>query len=301
MQKVLITGGSGLLGTRLTELLVSKGYAVAHLSRKSSSGNIQTHKWDIQGKVVEQGAFDDVDHIVHLAGANIAEKPWTKEQKKIFLSSRKDSADLLFAEWKKSGRQIKSFISASGIGYYGMQTNDHVYHETDAPDSSYISQLCVEWEKPVQTFAAQNVRSMAIRIGIVLAPNGGALGKLAPIVKTGLASPLGSGKQWMPWIHVDDLCRLFIRAMENETYQGVYNGVAPNPVTNKQFLKTLGKTLNRPVFLPNVPAFALKLIMGEMAGILLEGSKVSAKKTMESGFTFEYTELEKALEAIYAK
>ena len=284
------------MGQQLTQLLIDGGYTVRHLNRsKRASSSIDTATWDVNKGRVSAGAFDGVDHIVHLAGAGIADKRWTPERKKLLIDSRANTSKLLFESWKASGQPLKSFVSASAIGIYGMKTTNTVFVESDPASDMYISKICVEWEKAAERFVEAGIRTAIIRIGVVLTPTGGALETMAKPVRFGAGAAIGSGKQWLPWIHVRDLCRQFAMAIEHPSWEGVYNGVAPNPVTNKEFTKMLGRVLKRPVFLPNVPGFLLKLAMGEMAQIALEGSRVSAEKALNAGMKFEFDNAEVAL------
>lgn len=288
-----------MVGTRLTELLQQKGYAVRHLNRSKRAGNgIETFVWDVKAGTIEAGAFDGVDYIVHLAGAGIADKRWTDERKKVLVDSRVDTANLLFEQWKASGQPISAFVGASAIGYYGMVTRDHIFVESDPPADMYISDICVQWENASLQFKEAGIRSTLIRVGLVLAADGGALPAIAKPVRFGIGAALGSGKQWMPWIHIDDLCGQFIMAIENEAWTGIFNGVAPNPVNQKVFTKLVGKALKRPVWLPNVPAFLLKAALGEMSQLVLEGSRVSCEKVQQHGFRFAFTQAETALKEI---
>jgi uncharacterized protein (TIGR01777 family) len=294
---ILITGGSGLVGTSLSAHLASRGYQVAHLSRyKRKSTLYPTFAWDLTRNSIEEGAFNAVDYIVHLAGAGVADKRWTKERKQVLASSRIDTARLIHQNLQKSGRKIKGFISASAIGIYGFDTGEIVQTEdrTQLGDD-FLATLTKQWEEAADRFQDISDRVVKYRIGLVLSNNGGLLDKLLPITKLGLGSALGSGHQYMSWIHEHDLIGIFTKAIEDSDLNGVYNAVAPHPVTNESFMKALAKTVNRPLFLPNAPKFALQMALGELASAVTGGNRVSAEKIQQAGFTFKYPQLSHAL------
>ena len=296
-KKIIITGGSGLLGTALSKRLVEKGYQVRHLSRsKSNAINYQTFVWDIENKHIEEGAFEDIDIIIHLAGAGVADKKWSSERKKILTSSRIDSTSLILDHLKAGNQQIESFISASAIGIYGFDTGGIAQtEERTLLGDDFLATLTKKWEEAADTFEEIGSRIVKLRIGLVLSKNGGILDKFVPLAKLGLSSAFGSGEQYMSWIHIDDLVNMFIMSLENQKVSGAYNAVAPNPVTNKDFLKQLGQVLNKPYFLPNTPKFVLKLALGELSSIITGGNLVSSKKIQDAGFQFNFGKLEEAL------
>jgi uncharacterized protein (TIGR01777 family) len=302
MKKVLITGGSGLVGTELSALLKDKGYQVAHLTRtRKSKYPYEQFVWDIEKQEMEEEAIHFADVVIHLAGAGVADKRWTDERKKIILESRTKSASLLHKTIAKMPDVApKHFISASAIGYYGMDTGDKLMDEKSAAGNDFLAEVTKKWEASVDEFQSLEIPTAKIRIGIVMTNKGGALPQLAQPIKLLAGAPLGSGKQWMSWIHIDDLTRLFLHVLENKL-TGVYNGVGTEPATNKEVTKAVAKVLNKPLILPNVPAFAMKLLLGEMAQMVLGGNKVSAKKTLDAGFEFKFEQLDEALEDIYTK
>ncbi|SDR76546.1 hypothetical protein SAMN05216503_0807 [Polaribacter sp. KT25b] len=288
MAKVIITGGTGLVGKRLSKLLIDKNHQVVILSRSPKNKN--EFKWDISTNYIDEKALLNADYIIHLAGAGIADKRWTTERKQIIIDSRVNSANLLFDKINELSIALKGFISASGVGYYGAITSNKIYTETDKPGNDFLSEVCQKWENAAHHFLAKDIPVTIFRTGIVLSDKGGALDKM----KTPIISPLGSGKQFLPWIHIDDLCEMYIKAVE-DNLTGIYNAVAPEHQTNTSFSKILAKSIKRP-FLPiAVPDFLLKLIFGKMAIILLEGSKVSAKKIEKNGYSFRFKTLKKAL------
>lgn len=297
-KQVLISGGSGLVGSRLTELLQAKGYEVAHLSRSASDGKVKTIPWDVVNMQLDAAEIEGYDSIIHLAGAGIVDEPWTEKRKQIIQESRTKTAELLKQAIEQNTKKPEVFVSASAVGYYGFVTTDHIFTEQDEPGNDFLADTCVHWEKSVESIAKLGIPTSKIRIGIVLSKNGGALKEMANPVKYNVGAPLGSGKQYMPWIHIDDLCSIFIYALENKL-EGAYNAGAPNQVDNKTFTKTLASVLKKPLWLPNVPAFVMKLILGKRALLVLEGSRVSCKKIQERGFEFQFKDLEVALEKFY--
>jgi len=292
---VLITGASGLIGSRLTELLLQRGHKVSHLSRKARAGKVPAYEWNIAKGQLDPKALDGVDSIVHLAGAGISDKRWNDARKKEIVDSRTLSSRLLYENLASQQNKVQSFISASAIGYYGFTKGPELFTELSKPGDGFLADVVRAWEAEVNTIASLKIRLAKIRIGIVLSDKGGALYEMAKPVKWFVGSPLGSGKQYLSWIHIDDLCGIFIKAIEDENMQGVYNGVAPNPVTNSEFTKALGKVLNRPLWAPAVPAFVLRVLLGEMADMILNGNNVSAEKVKEVGYTFQYPLLQQAL------
>ena len=296
--KVLITGGTGLVGTKLTDLLMDKGYEVAHVSRSSGMGKIRKFKWDIDNGELEDGALDGVDAVVHLAGAGVADGRWTDSRKKEILESRTKSTDVLINALSTNTHEVKSFIAASAVGYYGMDTGDKLCTEGSSRGSDFLSDVVVEWERATGKVRELQIPTTQLRIGVVLDPKGGALGKMETPLKMGFGSPLGSGKQWMSWIHIEDLCQMIVFALENKL-DDVYNAVAPNPATNRELTKAMAKVMKKPLFMANVPSFVIKAVFGEMANMILGGNKVSADKIQTAGFKFSFNQVEEALEDLY--
>jgi uncharacterized protein (TIGR01777 family) len=294
MASILVTGGTGFIGTSLCNLLRDKGYTVLILSR-TKIDKPNTYYWSLEDHYIDPEAIVRADYIIHLAGAGIADKRWSKERKRILIDSRVKSANLLFEKVKELNPNLKGFISASAVGYYGATTSTKIYKENDAAGNDFVSDICKVWEKASLQFEAINVRTVIFRTGVVFAKEGGAMEKLSKPIKLGVGAALGSGKQYMPWIHIDDLCNMYAEAIENSEINGVYNAVAPEHITNKLLNKTIAKKLKKPLWLPNIPAFVMKLILGEMAVILLEGSRVSSEKIVPTGFKFKYPSLTKAL------
>ncbi|QSE98320.1 TIGR01777 family oxidoreductase [Fulvivirga lutea] len=293
---ILITGGTGLVGSRLTELLKEKNFKVRYLSRTAGSKNgVQAYVWDVEKQTIDKSALEGVDAIIHLAGAGVADKKWTAARKKEILESRTRSTQLLHDTLKSINHEVKSFVSASAIGYYGWDTGGVWVKEGSRFGDDFLATVTKAWEEKVDQITELGIRTAKLRIGIVFSEKGGALYEMAKPIKFGVGAPLGSGNQYMSWIHIDDLCNMFIHAVENDDVNDVYNAVGPNPETNKVITKETAKVLNRPCFLPNVPAFVLKLMLGKRAAMILGGSRVSCEKIQATGFKFSYPTLPEAL------
>lgn len=302
MATILITGGTGFIGRHLSIKLKEKGYNVLLLSRNSSRGNRHSvYNWNPDKNEVENEAIERADYIIHLAGAGIGDKRWTKKRKELIISSRIKTCELLFKKVQESGTELKAFISASGIGWYGAETSERIFSETDPPGGDFIGDVCRQWEKSADRFQESGIRTVKIRTGIVLIRKGGALSRMTLPVKYGFGSALGSGKQYLPWIHIDDLCEIYIRAIEDRSMTGVWNAVAPEHITNREFMRMLAKVLEKPFFFPAVPSFVMKLMFGKMSEILLKGSRVSADKILSAGYKFKFPDLENALKDLFTK
>ncbi len=294
MTSILITGGTGLIGKHLCKLLKDKGYKVTVLSRNQVT-KPTTFFWNIETDYIDTKAISEANYIIHLAGEGIADKPWTKERKQILINSRLKSTNLLFKKVKELNPNLKAFIAASGIGYYGATTSTKIYEENDVSGTDFLSEICRLWENASLQFKTINIRTVIFRTGIVLSNEGGAFQKISKPIKLGLGAALGSGKQYMPWIHIEDLCNMYVKAIENIELNGIYNAVAPEHITNNELTKSVARAIKRPLWMPNVPRFILKITFGKLAVILLEGSRVSSEKIVTTGFKFKYPTLTKAL------
>lgn len=294
MATILITGASGLIGNALSGALEGQGHRVHKLGRGSSNPAQNTFQWDLANGTLDERCLEGVSHVVHLAGAGIADKRWTRARLNELIDSRASSARLLHSAVERSGQRIDAFVSAAGINYYGAVTTNKVFTESDPPGSDTIAHISVEWEKAVDEWEA-HTRVVKLRTPMVLAREGGALKKLALPVRWGAGAALGSGKQWVPWVHLEDLVRIYLAALFNERFIGAYNVNTGNDVTNDTLMRTLAQVLHRPYFLPKVPGFMLRLALGELADILLAGSRASNERLLTLGFTFEHRELKSAL------
>jgi uncharacterized protein (TIGR01777 family) len=296
---ILITGGSGLIGKALTNELLKKSYRVSHLSREQGNNpQVTTFLWDIGKSKIDEHCIDGVDMVVHLAGAGIADKRWTDNRKKEIINSRAKSIGLIYQLIKNKPNKVSAVISASATGYYGNR-DDELLTEESQPGNDFLSECCIEWEKAVNEGLSFGLRILKFRTGVVLDEKGGALPQMAMPVKLGLGSPYGSGKQWVSWIHWQDVVDLYLYGIENTNLSGVYNMAAPQPVTNKQLMQAIAKQLHKPLWLPNAPAFVFKLLLGEMSLVVLSSTKVSSKKIEGEGFTFKFSDLKNALTEIY--
>jgi uncharacterized protein (TIGR01777 family) len=296
---VLITGGSGLVGRYLTSVLLEQGFNVSHLSRGTDQfGKVRVHKWDPAKKILDPIILQSVDYIIHLAGANLGESRWTEKRKREIISSRVDSAILLYNTVSQNGIKLKGFISASGISYYGTVTSEHIFTEKDPPSNDFLGQVCRKWEEAAELFEQAGVRTVKIRTAIALEKNDPALTKMMMPSKFGFLGGTGSGKQYMPWIHIQDLCGIYLKAIQDETMSGPYNAVAPQHITHMEFIRTLAAVIKKPVVPVPLPGLALKAVYGEMADLVLRGSRVSSEKIRNAGYEFRFGDLENALENV---
>lgn len=298
-KKVLITGGTGLVGSHLIPMLKAKGHEVVVLSRsKDSSKPYPIFEWDYEKEYIEAGAFNGVDAVVHLAGAGVAEKRWTPERKDEIYNSRTKTSLLLYNTLKEVPNEVKTFISASAIGYYGLDTGNINLKETAPVGHDFLAHVVDAWETATSKVTELDIRLVQLRIGVVLAKEGGALVEL---LKPPVAAPLGKGSQYMSWIHIHDLCKMFVYALENEQMLGTYNAAAPRPMTNKELTREAAKAMGK-TFIPiPVPGLILKLMLREMAKMVIGGNRVSCEKIMEAGFQFEYPKLADALKDLKSK
>ena len=297
--KILITGGSGMIGQALSAALSENGHQISHLSRNpSENANYTSYKWDIANQYIDPNALK-VDLIIHLSGEGIANKRWTKKQKQKLAMSRIDAAKLLYDKITKLKKRPSKIISASAIGYYGSDTKQEECFENTPPGSDFIGQFVFKWEQQISQFEKLGMQVSILRIGIVLSKAGGALPKLSLPILWGIGAPIGSGRQSISWIHLDDLVKMFVFVVERKV-KGIYNAVTHN-TTNAALTKAIAQQLKKPLFLPKVPSFFLKIIFGEMSKIILGGNRVSGVKIIEQGFKPNYPTLEVALSDIFRK
>ncbi|GAB3501659.1 epimerase [Emticicia fontis] len=294
---ILITGGTGLIGKQLTRLLLSKGHKVSLLSReKVNIPDVKVFLWDIKKGLIDDEAFKNIDYIIHLAGAGIADKRWTDKRKQEIIDSRVKPIQLLNKHLKDQKIKLKAFISASATGYYGGDTGEARLDESSPAGHDFLATCTKIWEEEGEKFT-QAERIVSLRTGIVLSEKGGALPQLLQPIKLGIGSALGSGKQWMSWIHIDDMCQLYLQAIEDEKMHGAYNAVAPAPVRNEEIVRIAADVLRKPLWAPNVPAFILKLLFGEMAIVVVGGSYIKNKRVSEElSFSYKFTTIRAALE-----
>jgi len=290
---ILITGGTGFIGSTLCSHLLKHKHDIVILSRRPEAIKAPA-KGIAKLEQLKEGVIFDV--VINLAGEPIADKRWTDQQKKLIISSRLDTTKKLIAYFKSNEHRPKLLISGSAIGYYGIgEINDRIVDEEASGDDSFSSQLCQQWEEIASQAAALGIRTCFLRTGIVLGKGGGALSKMLLPFKMGIGGRIGQGKQWMSWIHMDDLIGIILYCIGNENVKGAVNGTSPNPVTNQIFTKTLGSVLKRPTIFP-MPAVVVRLLMGQMGEeLLLKGKKILPIKISEAGYRFRYEKLEDAL------
>lgn len=292
MSRILITGASGLVGKKLTQLLLERGHEVSHLGRAKRDGTIKSYVWDVKAGTIDPGALQNKDVVIHLAGAGIADERWNNKRKQEILESRTKSTALIVRELNNSNNTVKALISASAIGYYGMTLNAEEFTEERKPGTGFLADVVTAWEHEANR--VQNKRLVKIRVGVVLSKNDGALSEIVKPIRLYVGAPLGTGNQYVSWIHLDDLCSLFSKAVEEESLHGAYNAVA-GAVTNRELTRAIAQKLRKPLWLPAVPGGVLKMFLGEMADLVLLGNKVNSDKIRQTGFLFRFNTLEEAL------
>lgn len=292
-----------MIGKRLTQLLLEKGYKVAYLSRKHESiPNVTVYRWDIDKNWIDDKALANADYIIHLAGAGIADTRWTDKRRREIINSRTKTIELIARELQGRPYKVKAFVSASAIGFYGSDTGNTQLTEQTPSGSDFLAHVTRHWENSAELIDNIGIRTTKLRIGVVLSNEGGALPKISMPIRWGIGAPIGNGNQWMSWIHLDDLCRLFIAALENNKWHGIYNAVAPTPVTNTELTRQIAKVLHRPLWLPAIPAFALRLVYGEMANVVLGGNYViNHRIRTETDFIYQFENLQSALQDLTEK
>ncbi|MBC7886434.1 MAG: TIGR01777 family protein [Ferruginibacter sp.] len=303
MQTILITGGTGMVGSKLTKHLAGKGYRVIILTRKTPASthadpNITYSLWDVSQQTIDISAVQKADYIIHLAGAGVVDKKWSIAYKSTILKSRTESSALLIHTLQNNVHSVKAVVSASAIGWYGEDPSPGKdgFIESDDPADGFLGETCKLWEESIAPVEKLGIRLVKVRTGIVLSNEGGALPEFKKPIRLGLAAILGNGKQVLSWIHIDDLCRIFTEAIENQQLEGSFNAVAPNPVTNKVMTLALAKQLKGKFYIPvDVPKFVLKIMLGDRSTEVLKSTKVSCEKIKQTGFTFLYPSIEAAL------
>jgi hypothetical protein len=310
MPVILITGGTGVIGKNLTRHLISKGYEVIIMSRGttrvSQSPGISYAKWNVEEGKIDSNAIAKADYIIHLAGANVMAKRWTKKYKQVIVESRTNSSELLVKALQEIPNNVKVVISASAVGWYGGDAKPFIYThgftEPDAAAKDFLGETCRLWEQSITPVSQLNKRLVIFRTGIVLSNDGGALVEFKKPLRFGIAPIFGNGKQAISWIHMDDLCRMYSYAIENSSLQGIYNAVSPQPVTNKNFMVRLGQLERKQFYIPvYIPELILKLLLGEKSTEILKGKTVSCEKIKEAGFTFLYPTINAALKQLTNK
>ncbi len=299
MTKVLITGGTGLVGMALSKILDKKGIGIHHLSRNTTGQETYpTYTWNIDKGEIDKAAFEGVNKIIHLAGAPIADEKWTDERKQIILDSRVKSADLLLKTCQNEGIGLKQFVSASAIGWYPLAISEELHDETAGPGDGFLADVCKSWEMAADQFNLVSEVVTKLRIGLILTKNAGALSQIVRPINFYLGAGLGSGKQYMSWIHLNDVVRMFEHVLTHDM-EGVYNAVGPEPTNNQEFMQTLADVLDKPILLPNIPEFVIRIMFGSAADMVLRGVPLTSAKICATGFEFEYPTLNSSLFDIY--
>jgi uncharacterized protein len=294
--KITVTGATGRVGRHIVAALKARGDEVIALSRDPDKAGemlgVQAYAWDPKNEAIPRAALDHCHAVVHLAGEDVGQR-WNKQVKAEIIDSReKGTRNVVHSIFDTKPRPL-TLVCASASGYYGGERGDEIIDEKAAQGNDWLADVCGRWERQMET-AKIGIRTVMVRTGLVLDADGGALEKMLPPFKAGLGGPIGSGKQYMPWIHRDDLVGIYLAALDNDQFAGPINASAPEPVTNKQFAKALGRAINRPAVAP-VPGFTIKLMYGEMAQIVLGGVRMVPGRAEELGYSFEHTDLDEAL------
>lgn len=297
IKKILITGGTGLVGSHLSKTLIEKGYEVRILSRNSSNkNNLPTYRWDIKTGYIDKTSLKDIDYIIHLAGENIGAGRWTKKRKQIIIDSRVKGSELIFNAVKEMGIKPKAFISASAVGFYpAFKESEKSFSEDDLHGTGFLSDICIKWENAADNFQKAGIRTVKIRTGLVQDKNDPALKKILQTAKLGVLPVFGTGKQYYPWIHLSDLIQLYIAAIENDKFNNAINAVAPQQITNYQYIKAIKNVRGKKNLILKIPEFMIRLLFGEMAEVLVKGTKVYSNREKELGFNFKYKDISSAL------
>ncbi|WJS94915.1 TIGR01777 family oxidoreductase [Flavobacterium johnsoniae] len=296
-QNVLLTGGSGFIGKYLTDILIEAGFSVSVLSRsdKEDTARVTFYKWDLKKNYIDENAVLNADYIIHLAGEGIVDKRWTNKRKKAILESRTKPVDLIFSVLEKHNKKLEAFVSASAVGIYGAFTSHKICKEETPPANDFLGTVCQKWESAADKIGSLNIRTVKIRTGIVLGKDEGFLKKMTPSFKSGFGAILGSGKQYLPWIHVEDLCHIYLKSLQDTQLEGPYNACITDNTTNSRLSKIIARIYGYSIWLPKVPPFVLKILLGEMSIVILTGQRVSSEKIQQIGFEFQDSDLEKTL------
>lgn len=298
-QHILLTGATGMLGKDLIQSLLKRGDQVSILSRKPQQiSGVKFFLWDVENQKIDVACLQGVDSIIHLAGENISTEKWTEKRKKEIIDSRVQSAQLLFKAIKENKNKVKDFLSAAAVGIYGNRGEEILSEESKA-GNDFLAESCIQWEAAADEMKALGLRVLKIRTGVVLSKDSGALPAMATPIRFFAGAPLGTGKQWMPWIHHADMNQVYLHLLDNKSLSGTYNATAPFPVTNSTITKALAKKIHRPVWPFKVPKQAMKLILGEMSAIVLNSNHTTAQKLLDTGFIFKFSHLDEALSDIY--
>ncbi|WP_027383824.1 TIGR01777 family oxidoreductase [Epilithonimonas caeni] len=298
MKKILISGATGLVGKKLSRKLYERGYQVETLVRsRSKRSSFKSYVWDYENGFLEEGALDNTYIFIHLAGAPIS-KRWTESYKKEIYTSRINSAQFIYEQMQKQNIHPEAIISASAVGFYGQITSGHIFSEEDLPAEDFLGRVCNDWEQKALQFQNLGSRVVRVRTTTVLSEKGGALEVLRKPIDFNIGSALGTGQQYFPWIHIDDLVDIYFKAVEDVSMNGAYNASAPDFVTNETLTEKLASHLHKRIWLPNIPKFLIKAILGEMSVLALEGSRISSRKIEDLGFKFKYSNLDSALSDI---
>lgn len=293
MARILITGAKGTVGKRLTQILREQGHEVLALTRRKTETN--EFEWDWQSGYIDQEALNNIDHVIHLAGETIGRR-WTKKRKELIYNSRVRSTYLLYEKLKSVGNFPKTFVCASAVGYYGIEKTEHEFTEDDKNGRDFLADVCFDLEQAADNFTKAGVRVVKVRTGIVISNHkAGFLYELKQTMKFGFLVVAGSGEQYVPWIHLDDLCAVYLKAIHETHVQGAINAVSPEHITNKQIVELIKKRNGKRPMILRIPALIIKLIFGEMTQLLLTGNRVSNKRAVELGVNFKYDSFEECL------
>lgn len=297
-EKILIAGGTGFIGKRLIPFLANQGYSLHVLTRRKNLqpiGEERYFHWDVQQEQIDMDAFEGVNTLINLTGAGIGDRRWTERRKKEIIDSRVKSLELLYQSIQQRKFPVKTLLSASGVGYYGAETSITIFNEEGLPGRDFLASVCQKWEEAAQKFSSLGMRTVILRQGVVLGTEGGIYKRLAPLAKNGINVSVGSGRQFLPWVDIRDLLRIYEFMIRNVELNGIFNVAASEHISMNDFSKTLLTSFNKTSFLPNAPAWLMKIMYGVMANMLLHGSRVNNQKIKETGFQFDFDNLEASL------